>query len=820
MTETLEDPLASVLERIASDAGSRAETMADFARSYLHRLTPDGTPSSEALYHEVVGLYQLIESQQGPFTVRAFNPTLESHGYEAAGAVVEVHIEDSPFLVDSIVGEIQARGLGVTRVLHPVIGTRRDPEGRLIELGSARDAARRESVQHYVLDRTLTEPELADLEAGLTGVLTDVQLAVGDFEAMLGRIPHMVELARRGEGAYPYEDVEETVAFLEWLLQDNFVFLGYREYQLLETEGGRAVQSVADSGLGILSKEEDSRLRQPVLLSSLPSELAARYEKGDLLVITKTNRPSTVHRRARMDYVGVRILGEGGITEGEARLLGLFTSKAYYERASRTPVLRGKLEHITRTEELIEGSHDHKAVVELFESFPKDELFGVPADDLRRLMMGLLGLQERLRVRLFVRRELLDRSVRLLVAMPRERYSGSLARSLQRLFLDRFGGRSVDYHLNLGMTGLAQLHFRVWVDEDHVEEVDLKRLDAEVQELARSWTDRVADALRARHGSSRARSLVDTWAARFPSHYAASTEMTVAAGDIERLDELVESGDELVVGLQNETEGPQPLTRVAFFGRDRIRELSELTPALEDLGLRVVEEMATRLSGEGGLYIHDFGVLGPDGNQLDLAECGDRTAEVLTAVWKDETETDSLNRLVLAGGLDRRQLDIMRAYRTYWRRVAPTFTVRYVNDTLAAHADISAMLMELFRLRFEPGQENNGFEELRYEVSARLDAIPSLDEDRILRGFLHLLEATVRTNAYRSGVETLSFKIRSAGVPDMPAPVPHMEIFVIGPRAEGIHLRAGPVARGGIRWSDRRGDHRPQGLGLRKAQAT
>jgi glutamate dehydrogenase len=345
-------------------------------------------------------------------------------------------------------------------------------------------------------------------------------------------------------------------------------------------------------------------------------------------------------------------------------------------------------------------------------------------------------------------------------------------------------------------------------------------LEAEVMALARSWSERVVEELAGSHGLRRAEEMVARWAPRLPAYYTASTELNVAAGDIERLDELTRGERLSKVGLQNQAGGQEVLTRVALYELKGKRALSELTPALEDMGMTVIEEVPTRLSGDEDLFIHDFGVLDAGGSLIDLEAAGARVAETLEAVWEGETESDSLNRLVLTSGLDHRQVAILRAYQTYWRRVSPTFTVRYVNDTLVAHSDITAGLMRLFELRFDPDSDGFGYEELRDEMLVRLDAVPSLDEDRILRGFLRLIEATLRTNAYRGERRCLAFKLRSEDVPNMPAPQPHVEVFVIGDEVEGIHLRAGPRARGGIRWSERREDYRTEVLGLMKAQVT
>lgn len=809
--------LEGVLERIGDSSGP----LAALARAYLHRLPPDVSLTPAESYREILGLYEFIEHRTEPIAVRVFNPTLGTHGFESPGTVVEVHVDDSPFLVDSLAAEIQAYGLQVAWVLHPVIGTERDGSGRLLSVVRATEAESRESVQHYVLDRRLEDPDLPNLRHRLELVLRDVKAAVEDFSPMVARVERMIDLVQAGKGHYPDSEVDEAVAFLEWLVEDNYVFLGYREYQILDLPERPALQTVADSGLGILSDPTKSRSLEPQPLSSLPEELRARFEEGHLLVISKTNRLSTVHRRAKMDYIGVRLLGDEGETVGEARLVGLFTSKAYMESVARIPILRQKLAAVTSSEDLIEGSHDHKAIIALVEGFPKDELFGLPTEDLRRLLMGMLAMQERSQVRLFVRRDLLDRGVRIMVAMPRDRYSPDIGRSLQSLFRKRFEGSSVDYQLALGRSDIARLHFTVWVqDDEQVPDVSMEELDREVMQLTRSWSERVGDVLARRIGSERAGRLVDTWAPRFPAYYTTSTELVVAAGDIERLDQLNRSGRESLVGIQNEGEGREVLTRVALYERGGKRALSELTPALEDMGMTVVEEVPTRLSGPGDIFIHDFGVLGPHRSLVDIEAASDRVARALEAAWAGETESDSLHRLVLTAGLDHHQVAILRAYQTYWRRVNSIFTVRYVNDTLVSHPNVASRLIRLFEMRFDPAQANTGGEDLREEILEQLDAVPSLDEDRILRGFFRLIEATLRTNAYCPGRSCLALKLRSDDVPNMPRPRPHVEVFVLGDDVEGVHLRAGRRARGGIRWSERREDYRTEVLGLMKAQTT
>src|SRR5919197_3166225 len=399
---------------------------------------------------------------------------------------------------------------------------------------------------HFELDRRLDSRHMSVLEERIREILGDVEVVVRDFAPMRERVGRMIEVARAGFTLYDEDEIEETVAFLEWLLDQNFVFLGYREYDLLDLPEGRALAVVPESGLGILSKTTWSAYERPVLLETIEPNLRGRIEGGDLLIYSKTNRPSTVHRRARMDYIGVRKVAPDGTIAGEARLVGLFTSKAYMEPASRTPGLHRKLRQILHAEDLIEGSHDYKAVVSIFESFPKDELFAASVDELRSSIMALLALQETGRVRVFVRRDLFGRSVSLVVALPRERFSADLRHRLQDLFTELFRGSSVDYHLSLGESQLAMIHFTVHIAEGEVPDVSFERLEHEVVALMESWEDRLRAALVSELGTERGRELFERWASRFPEAYRSTTPIETAVVDVRNLDEL-ERGDASIV---------------------------------------------------------------------------------------------------------------------------------------------------------------------------------------------------------------------------------------------------------------------------------
>ncbi len=810
----------SLVERLLASidaTGDRADILRAFAKAYVHRAPTEvlARYTDQQLIAQISGLLELAEQRDGPVAARAFNPSLDEHGYQTLGSVVETNCEDSPFLVDSLSEELSSHGLEVRSVIHPVVGTKRDEDGGITQVLHARAAEVRESMMHFEVNRRLTPDELSVVNAGVKGVLADVKAAVSDFDEMKSRVASMTDAASDGTGRYSPEEIQESIDFLQWLADGNFVFLGYREYVI--ENGSFAV--VPDSGLGILSNAEDSHYATPVPLDSIDPEVLGRLTGGDLLLISKTNRTSTVHRRVKMDYVGVKRVARGGEVVGELRLLGLFTRKAYMEPASKTPILRRKLRQIVEAEDLIEDSHDYRAAIELYESFPKDELFAADVDHLRSTVLGLLDLQERRAVRLFVRRDIDGRRVAVVIALPRDRFNAELRVRLQELVRRCFRGSFVDYHLSLGESDPAQIHFTVHIDGE-IPDVSIADLEEAVVSLARTWDDKLRDQLIVLHGEERGVELGEKYARRFPDHYKAARAISRAVSDIEQFERL-DAGESFAVALTNEPSTEQVLTRIGLYKSGGKVPLSDFLPILERLGLRVVDEVPTRLhGGDGETFLHDFGVLDGDGRHLDLEARGELVADAITAVWEGHADSDSLNRLVVTAGLTWRQVVILRAYRKYRQRVGAAFTERYQHEAFANNPKLTAKLVRLFELRFDPDAERDEEAEakLREEILAGLDAVPALDEDRILRSQLNLIDATVRTNALLPDVSSIAFKVDSGSLQDSPKPTPLYEIFVFSPRMEGIHLRGGRVARGGIRWSTRLEDYRTEILGLMKAQ--
>jgi len=779
-TEERAAPEGDVFALLAERAGGeRSQAVCDFARAYLRRVDYDGGEAA-ALAAEVLGVFELAASRgRAEMAVRAFNPARERDGYTPGGSVLETNTRDLAFLVDSVSAELQGRGIGIQRVVHPIVGIERAPNGTIAGIVPASTSPQhRESVMHFDLDRRLEPEELADLEDAVRGVLAQVIRVVEDFTPMEAAVERMAERAREGAERFGEDQSEEAVAFLRWLRRAHFIFLGY-------TENG--------SSLGLLRDRE-----------------APEVTGDGLLTIAKSNEISPIHRRARMDVIALRS-ADGDVT----KLVGLFTRRAFVQPAADTPVLDRKLRRVLEAEELIEGSHDYKAAELMFESFPRDELFAWSEADLRRAVSTLLDVHGE-RVRLMARSSEDGRGASVVIALPRERYSGELRARVASLLQRRLGAASVEAHEVIGDAEHVRVHFSAHVPDGGVPEIDEDELEQQVLGLARTWDDGLRERLIVRLGEERGRMLAARWCRKLPDSYKAATDPGLAVYDVEGFERLLVGGEEIVVGLQDER-GRR--TRFSLYKQGSKLELSRVMPILENLGLRVIEERPTQLQHGAGAWVQDFGVLGPGGQALDLDAVGDRVADCFTAVWRGEAESDSLNQLVLDGGLEWPDVAILRAYRKYRQRIGSRFTEGYQNEVIVANAHVTAKLMRLFSMRFDPRQERDADEEseLRAAILADLDHVVSLDHDRILRNQLGLIEATVRTNAFAPARDALAFKFRSAEVPAIPQPPPLFEIYVYSPEMEGIHLRGGRIARGGIRWSDRQ-DYRTEVYGLMRAQ--
>jgi glutamate dehydrogenase len=766
----------------------------------------------------------------------------------AGAGVVEILNDDMPFLVDSVMGELQARGLSVRQLLHPIFKTQRDQAGRLEAVLGPGDQSwndgRQESYIAIYLAKPLSQAAQADLVGTLSAILDEVRAAVTDWKPMLRLVEVAARRLEEAPSGLPAEAIEESVAFLRWLAVGNFTFLGAREYRLAGNAGTGNLAPATAEGLGLL-RNPDVHVpsRAAVHAGTMPDSLP--------LLITKASVPARVHRRVYMDCVSVRTCRPLGDPDGEVRFVGLFTSQAYTTSPREIPLLRHKVASVLNLSGYPAASHDGKALLNVLETFPRDELLQIETDDLRQWAEGILDLEVRPRVRVFARIDRFDRFVTVLVYVPRDRYTSDVRERIGALLAAAYRGRVAAFYPSFADSPLVRVQFVISRSEGATPQAETAELEERIADAIRTWDDRLIEAISAQ--GPQADALLVKYGAAFPAGYAATFPAERAPRDIGRIERL---GPSMPVAIDFHREAGDPAGRLhaAVYRFGEPISLSQRVPVLENLGFRAIDEQSYVLTprypeGRREVTLHDMVLETADGAPIDLDAHDARLEACFRAVFSGEADNDNFNRLVVSAGADWRSIAVLRACAAYLRQLGAPFGPRYIADTLHRHAGVTRDLLELFHLRFDPDHKLDAAgrkaaeEPVRLRIEGALAAVPSLDEDRILRQVLNLIGAMVRTNFYQDvwgsdlspstsresrggGGEgpdprypaTLAFKFDSGAVETAPQPRPFREVWVYSPRVEGIHLRFAPIARGGIRWSDRAQDFRAEVLGLVRAQ--
>jgi glutamate dehydrogenase len=817
----VEKAVGQVRERID---GAQAPIIESFVRAYYGDAAPEDLDALD-LYGAALAHWHLVQRRApGEVRLHAYTPTAEEHGWRSTHSVIEIVSEDMPFIVDSVAMALTRRDTAIHRFIHPAIKVRRDESGNLVELLPWDAEGTAESLVHVEIDRQ-EHGVLAELAEELKRVLGDVRAAVEDWPATRARVQQLVADLAADPPPIDPEEVQEARAFLEWIDDHNFTFLGSREYVLNTVDGEDMLSSVPGSGLGILREQEQKSHSHS--FKRLPPEVRRLAREPNLLNLTKANSRATVHRPAYLDYVGVKRFDERGAVTSEVRFLGLYTHTAYRVTPWEIPVVRRKCQHVVERSGFAPGGHDHKALVEILETYPRDELFQIDEDELYDTAMAILHLGERRRVRLFIRRDTFGRFLSCLVYIPLERYNTDVRQRVEQILLEGLGGESVELIARVSESVLARLHVVVRTDPARAREYDVAEIEARIADATRTWADDLHDALVDQLGEERGTTLFRRYGGAFPAAYRVDFTPEAAVGDIERIERLGPAGDfAMSLYLPLELHAGQLAFKLLRSSQPVL--LSDVLPLLENMGAKVTDERPYEVkpADREPVWVYDFGLDYGELPELEADRVRQIFQDAFAQAWRSAVENDGFNRLVLGAELDWREVTLLRAIAKYLRQAGSTFSQTYMEETLARHAPLARRLVDLFTLRFEPPRDEQRELEAANvvrEIEAGLDRITSLDEDRILRAFLSVIRAMLRTNYFQRGSAGepkayLSFKLDPAGVPDLPAPRPMFEIFVYSPRMEGVHLRAGPVARGGIRWSDRREDFRTEVLGLMKAQ--
>jgi len=779
-----------------------------------------------------------------PVDVELVNPELEDRGWHAPVTVIRTSVTERPFIVDTIRELLHDQEHVIERFVYPVFRVVRGEDGAVTEIGPAAEGEPRESFVYCEIGRIGDAAERDRLGDELTRHLRDVVRSTDDFDPMLESLTSTITRLSDYARQFPdrAEEIKEIQAFLRWLREGAFVFLGYRAYDIVDDDSRqRALVVEPGSGLGILRNEGRSSYAEPIPVEQLPAGLRERVLGGPLLIISKSNARSTVHRRVRMDYVGVKKLDEQGRVAGENRFLGLFTSQAYSEDAEQIPILRQKLHRILQEAGVMKGSHDYKEIITIFNSMPKEELFLTSAEQIGSEIQAVLNLYHTHEVKVTIRPDPLQRGVSVMAVLPKEKFSGDVRKQIEAAFVDRFEGEVLNYHLALGGGDQARLHFYISSSAERIAEVQPEQLEQIVADLIRSWTDRVRVGLEEERTAEDARRLAQRYGRAFSPEYRAAIDPDTAERDILELESMAHHGRDVSIRLSNTADGAgiaagEAATQLTLFLRDRGLILSDFMPILENVGLRVLAMSPFEVGGtevpDAKIYV--FAVQDEAGRPVEITERGGQMAEAVLAVRAGDALNDSLNALVLTAGLRWRQIDVLRAYSEYAFQMGLVPSRLSLPNALRSYPDAAQLLVRLFRTKFDPTLDGDiawrsrTSAEIREGFILALESVGSLADDRALRRLLALMEATVRTNYYlrggddptarSGGAPYLSLKFSAEMLEGISRSGLLYEVWVHSSRMAGVHLRGARVARGGIRHSDRPDDFRTEVLGLVKTQ--
>ncbi len=764
----------------------------------------------------------------GSAAVRVSTPTQGKEGWQTRNTIIELVIDDMPFLVDSVRMELNRLGLTAQLHVHRPMRISRGKDGRIesVEQITTLAGAGCETPMFIEVDPMADASEREALAQQLKRVLEDVRLTVTGYQSMreqLERIDTELAAAPKNVAA---PTVTESRDFLRWLLDDHFIFMGYRCYDVEKLKNDYKLNPVRGSSLGLLRK--DDATAESVVLSTLsPDAQKVALNNQEVVVLTKTRTLSTVHRPGQIDYIGIKRYNDKGDVIGEHRFLGLYASTVYNRSPRNIPVMRKKILEVVERSGLVPHSHDFKALRDIIETFPRDELFQMSSEDLLGIGMGVLYIKERPIVRLFVRRDPYGRFFSCFVYVPRELHNTKLRLKMQAILARHLGAKAEEIRFSTWFSDsiLARVHFIVPVDNSGRIKFDVKAIENELRVAAVSWDDQLREALVGRFGDVDGKKLSLRYQDAFHVGYQDENSAAVAVEDIVHMESLLDASP-LAMHLYAPAQAESGLLRFKLYQRLAPAPLSDVLPMLENMGLNVIGETPYEVErNDGGIcWIMDFGLQTQSKASLNLDAVRGVFQEAFARTWAGQAENDGFHRLVLAAGLNWREVALLRAYAKYFWQIGFTFSQSSIEQTLTAYPQIARQIVDWFNARFEPAKANEKKATALLEaIQAARATVATLDQDRIIGRYLDVINATLRTNFFQLGKDGdvkpyMSFKLKPSRIPDIPKPVPMFEIWVYSPRVEGVHLRFGKVARGGLRWSDRREDFRTEVLGLVKAQ--
>ncbi len=759
-----------------------------------------------------------------------FNPELHKHGWETTRTVLVIHCRGIPFVTASLRGEINRRNLPIRVIASTNLAVHRAADGTLTEvLGHSEDADDHfpsEALVYFELARHSRPDDLDELRQTLLDILAEVETVVDDFAAMSGRLDEVVEMIAASQCAEP-DLRDEAGAFLVWLRQHHMTLLGYEHLEVDRSGPQPRVTACQDSRLGLL------RFRQTRGVADLQADMASMSDEElqrRQLSFSKSRLRSRVHRLTYPDYVEIREFNAAGEVVGQHRFIGLYTSSVYTMNPKYIPILRRKVQAVMEMSHMDWAEHETRELARVLELYPRDELFQSSIVDLYNTVNAINRIQERRQTRLFVRRDAHGKFVSCIVYVPRDRYTTELRALIEQILSEAFAAEESEFNTHFSESILVRCHFVLRVDPAAPLDYDDNELEERIVQATLAWSDRLANRLVEEFGEELGSQYSALLGSGFPPGYRDDFDPRMAVADIKKFLRLA-NGERLAMSLYRPLDAGKDALHLRLYNKGSSLPLSDVLPILENLGLRVVNERpyGIRLASGESFWVQEFTMLYGLADDVDLEQVKEEFEDAFARIWFGEAESDSFNRLLIGTRLSWREIALLRAYARYLLQLNFPYSLEYIAETTAEHLHITALIVELFLTRFSPvfdGDEDwRGERELDVEqrILAALEEVGNLGQDRIIRQYVKLIKATLRTNFFQHEVggslkPYISFKLRPSAIPDIPRPVPLFEVYVYSPRMEGVHLRGGKVARGGLRWSDRQEDFRTEVLGLVKAQ--
>lgn len=809
------------------------ELLIPFTQTYAKTAAPE-----DLVHRSVIDIYGAFVSHwyfmnhlpNKEYAVRVYNPQFEQHGWQSTHTVVEVLHQDLPFILESIRMVLNRSNLDIHIILHlNDVYIKRNQKGHIEELKlnhTAKDKTHTYTPIFIEVDRQNSTKILDELKQAIEEALAEIRLAVQDWQPMKKAVKNTIKRLKDEKQLLDKEYASDISEFLDWINDEHFTFLGYSERKLVEKDDSHVWQVNRKKQLGILKNYDDNYFES---FESLPKRAQEFYFSAYPIIVGKTMRRSNVHRPAHTDFIAIKIFDEEGKVIGEERYVGLYTAVAYNFSPQNIPLLSTKIKKILEKSGFYPQSFDGKTLLNILETLPRDDLFQAPVGDLYKLSMGILRLQERQRIKLFVRKDDFGRYYSCLVFVPRDKFNSSLRQKIANILMTHLGGYSVDFNTRFSESVLARIHFIVRFNEGSEQKFDINELQGKLIQAGRTWSDLLGEALVDHFGEEKGIRMHHKYGSAFPAGYREAFIARTAVFDIQHMEKLKESHP-LEMSFYRSLDDSEGTIRFKIFHMGSAVPLSDVIPMLECMGVRVISERPHEINVNNGhsIWINDFAMVHSGGHDLNVEALKDVFQDTFHSMWLGHAEIDGFNRLVLQTGMSWREVMMLRAYAKYMWQIGFTFSQAYIEEVLLDKYEITRGIVKLFSAKFDPKLElenrSSFVNDIRKNLKDELEAVNNIDEDRILRKYIDVIMATLRTNYYQKDKSSkkpkpyLSLKFDSGAIPEIPRPKPMFEIFVYSPRVEGVHLRGAKVARGGLRWSDRKEDFRTEVLGLMKAQ--